>query len=195
MPRRAAVDGDFAAGIAPARPGNRLTGGAIPDLPVFQRLGAVVQLELRLEVARQRVDGHPLPLRQHGVGDQEGLLLCVRVGLGKGVVLPYDADRGIDAIPRRHDSGRQLRAVAVADHVRAPLFRQLKRQRLIPRLSGQREAASIVCLCHPPSPALSVLFPIYNLIITLLTLNSYKKTALNCAEMITNIRCQAVEGD
>ena len=103
MPRRAAVDGDPAVGIAPALPGNRLAGGSVPDLPVFQRFRAVVQLELLVEVARQRFDGHPISLGQNSIGDQEGLLLGVRVGLGEGVVLPDDADRGIDAIPRRHD--------------------------------------------------------------------------------------------
>ena len=63
----AARDGNFAVGIAPALSGNGLPGRAVPHLPVGYRLRAVVQLELLVKIARQRVDGYLLPLRQNGV--------------------------------------------------------------------------------------------------------------------------------
>ena len=120
----------------------------VVHLPEGQGVRAVVQLELLVEKALQRMDRDAIARSHHGIGAQKGLLLGVGVRIGEGVVLPDDADGGVNAVPRLHDLVRQLGAVAVADHVRAPLFRQLQRQLFIARFSGQGKVALVEVVFH-----------------------------------------------
>ena len=149
VPGRRAGDGDLAVGIGPLPAGHLRAAGAVVDLIVGQRVGAIVEDELLVEVAVHQTDGEGVALGGHRVGDEEGLLLGVGMGRGELVVLADDADGGINAVARVGDLARELGAVAVADHVRAPLLRQLQRQLLIARLARQGKAAlAVFCLAH-----------------------------------------------
>ena len=147
----AAAQGDFALRPLPLIPRHQGVGRPVPHLPVGQGVGAVVQLELLIKVSVQRSDLQRIGNSRLGIGGQEGLLLGVGMRLGKGVVLPDDADGGVDAVARLHDPGRQLGAVGIADHVRAPFFRHFQRQFLVSRFTRKREAAlTIIAHIHSP---------------------------------------------
>ena len=144
MPGRGAGDGDLAISIGPLPAGHLRIAGAVIHLIIGQGVGAIVELELLVEVAVHQADGEGVALGGHRIGDEEGLLLGVGMGLGKLVMLADDADGGINAVARVGNLTGELGAVAVADHVRAPLLRQLQRQLLIARLARQGKAALAV---------------------------------------------------
>ena len=149
VPGLRAGDGDLAVSVAPLLAGHLRAAGAVVHLVVSQRVGAVVEDELLVKVAVHQSDGQRVALGSHRVGDEEGLLLGVGMGRGELVVLADDADGGINAVARIGDLAGELGAVAVADHVRAPLLRQLQRQLLIARLARQGKAAlAVFCLAH-----------------------------------------------
>ena len=149
VPGRRAGDGNLAVGIGPLPAGYLRAAGAVVDLIVGQRVGAVVEDELLVKVAVHQADGQRVALGGHRIGDEEGLLLGVGMGLGKLVMLTNDADGGINAVACVGNLAGELGAVAVADHVRAPLLRQLQRQLLIARLARQGKAAlAVFCLAH-----------------------------------------------
>ena len=141
MPRRAARHRHLAVRVAPLRLRNLGIGSAVVHLIIAQRVGGIVQLELLGEVAVHQRNGHALPGRKHRLGHQEGLLLAVGMLRRKVVVLTDHADGRIDAVARVHDLIRKLRAVRVADHVGAPLLRQLQRVLLVASLAGKRKIA------------------------------------------------------
>ena len=148
MPRGAAGEGDLAVRILPMVTGQLGIGGAVVYLPVGHGIGGIVQLELLGEEARHGVDEQRIAGGHHRLGAQEGLLLAVRMLRREGVVLPDDADGGIDAVTSLNDLIGQLGAVAVADHVRTPFFRQFKGQLFIPCLARQGKATLMIFLIH-----------------------------------------------
>ena len=139
MPRSAAAHGDPAVPVFPTAARDLGIRRAVPHLPVGQGFGRVVQLELLPEIPVQGGDNQGLALRERGLGAEEALLLGIGVLKGEGVVLPNDADGGIDAVARFQDLRGQLGSVAVAYHVGSPFFGQLQRQLFIARFAGQGE--------------------------------------------------------
>ena len=129
--------------ITPLRIGQKRVRRTVVYLPVFARLGALVDLELPgEEFLHQRDRERTAAHRGHGRGHQECLLKFIAVCLRPLIVVADDADRGVDAVSGVQDLLRELRAVAVPDHVGAPFFRQFQRQVFIAGFARQRKKAA-----------------------------------------------------
>ena len=115
----------------PLFPRHRAVRRPVIDLPVFHGVRTVVNVELFLKIALQRLDPDSIPLRDRRVGAEKCLLLRVGMGLRELVVLADDADRGVNPVSGCRNFRRELGAVAVADDVGAPFFRQLQGQLFI----------------------------------------------------------------
>ena len=148
MPGGAVGNGHRAIRIRPAVSLHLAFRSAVVHLPEGQGVGAVIELELFVKIAVHGADDQRIPLGHHGRGAKKGLLLRVGMLGREGIVLADNANGGIDAVPRLHNLVRQACAVAVADHIRTPLFRKLQGQLLIAGLSGKGKAALAVFLIH-----------------------------------------------
>ena len=123
----------------PLFPRHRAVRRPVIDLPVFHGVRTVVDGELFLKIALQRLNPHGIPFRHRRVGAEERLLLRVGMGLRELVVLADDADRGVNPVAGCRNFGRELGAVAVADDVGAPFFRKFQGQLFIARFARKGE--------------------------------------------------------
>ena len=124
VPRDGGGDCHFAVFIFPVFLRYFRIRSAVIHLPVNHGLRGVVHLELLVKEPIQGTDGNAFTGGGHRVGAEEGLLLAVGVGQGKFIVFPNDTNGGVNAVAGFYDFVGQLRAVAVPNHVRAPLLGQ-----------------------------------------------------------------------
>ena len=139
------VDDDKAVLIAPAVRGDDLARRAVDDLPPA--------LDVVAGVGHEQLGGevvHQLNLQRALLGHAEAghdvaLLHLIRVRLRPGVVLAGGVVGGVNLRIHSLELGREVRAIAVADRVRAPAGKQFKRLRDDVKVGRDRHASTAFC--------------------------------------------------
>ena len=95
---------------------------SVVNFPVPECLRRIVDLELLRKKAFHQIYGKRLSLCHRRRRTEKCLLKLVPVLICPLIVVAYDADSGVDAVPRMYNLVGQNRSVAVPDYVRAPFF-------------------------------------------------------------------------
>ena len=141
-----------AVGVAPQLRGHRLACGAVHDFPPAGDIVVGVHLhQLRADALHQR-NGHGVTGGGVEAGHNVALLHLVRVRFGPRVVLAGGVIGGVDLCVGIPQLLRKVGAVAVADGIRAPLFRDLQRFGHHVQIGRDRYAPGHSIFFHGNSP-------------------------------------------